>query len=301
MSTAEGIISVPDMSGDQRVRVFRRPLTDLEEFAGMEVGAYVIITHRYLIVLDTLLCPEDMVAVMGEAQDALAGRQLLVVNSHADWDHSWGNAYFTTQHAAPILAHQHCRTRLESVEAKTELADYQRRYPVFQNVVLVPPTLTFSSTMTIHGGDLTIALFSAPGHSTDHIAAWIPELHLLLAFDAVEQPIPIIDTSVGVQPMFTTLERFLALEPQRVLCSHGKTTSIALVKENLAYLRTIERRSRTLLEKHRPTQAELEHASTLINYPLAEVIAGFSEPIDCTFYGWAHNNNVRCVLEWLMG
>src|SRR5690242_8280422 len=148
MATTEGIISLPDMSGDGRVRVFRRPLADLEEFAGMEVDAYGIITNRYLIVLDTLLCPEDMAVVMGEVQDALAGRQLLVVNSHADWDHSWGNAYFTTQHAAPILAHEHCRTRLESVEAKTELVDYQHRYPVFQNVVLVPPTLTFSSTMT---------------------------------------------------------------------------------------------------------------------------------------------------------
>ena len=221
-------------------------------------------------------------------------------DSHADWDHSWGNAYFTAQHAAPILAHAHCRTRLESAEAKTELADYQHRYPVFQNVVLVPPTLTFSSTMTIHGGDLTIALFSAPGHSTDHIAAWIPELRLLLAFDAVEKPIPIIDTSAGVQPMFTTLERFLALEPQRVLCSHGKTTSIAMVKENLAYLRTIESRSRSLLQRHRPSQAELEHASKLINYPFAEVIAGLSEPIDHSFYGWAHDNNVRCVLQWLM-
>ena len=300
MSTTADIISIPEMSGDRRVHVFRRRLTGLEEFKGMEVDAYVIITHRYFIVLDTLLCPEDMAVVMGEVQDALAGRQLLVVNSHADWDHSWGNAYFTTQHAAPILAHEDCRTRLESVEAKTELADYQRRYSVFQKVVLVPPTLTFSSTMTIHGGDLTIALIPAPGHHSDHIAAWIPELRLLLAFDAVEQPIAIIDTSAGVQPMFTTLERFLALEPQRVLCSHSKMTSIALVKENLAYLRTIERQSRILLERHRPTQAELEHASMLINYPFAEVIAGFSEPIDRSFYGWAHDNNVRCILQWLM-
>lgn len=301
MSTTEGIVAVPEMSDDWRVRTFRRTLTELEEFEAMEVDAYVLITQRYLVVLDTLLCPEDIAVVMHEIQDTLAGRQLLVVNSHADWDHCWGNAYFTAQHAAPILAHEHCHTRLESVEAKTELADYQGRYPVFRHVALVPPTFTFSSTMTIHGGDLTIALIPAPGHSNDHIAAWIPELCLLLAFDAVEQPIPIIDTSAGVQPMFTTLERFLALEPQRVLCSHGKTTSIALVKENLAYLRTIERRSHILLERHRPTHAELEHASTLINYPFAEVIAGFSEPIDRTFYGWAHDNNVRCVLEWLMG
>lgn len=300
MPTVDGTVSVPEMSSDKRVRVFRRTLTGLEEFERMEVDAYVVITHRYLVVLDTLLCPEDMAAVMHEVQDALSGRQLLVVNSHADWDHSWGNAYFTAQLSAPIIAHEHCRTRIESEEAKTELADYQHRYPTFQNVALVPPTLTFSSTITIHGGDLTIVLLPAPGHHRDHIAAWIPELRLLLAFDAVEKPVPIIDNSSGVQPMMITLESFLALEPQRVLCSHSKTTSIDVVKENRAYLREIERRSRALLATHRPTQAELEHASILINYPFDEVISGFTEPVDRSFYTWAHDNNVRCILQWLM-
>jgi glyoxylase-like metal-dependent hydrolase (beta-lactamase superfamily II) len=241
-----------------------------------------------------------MAVVMHEVQDALAGRQLLVVNSHADCDHTWGNAYFSAQHAAPIIAHEHCLLRMESEEAKTELEDYQHRYLVFQNVALVPPTLTFTSAMAIHGGDLTLALTPAPGHHTDHIAAWIPELRVLLAFDAVEKPVPVINDAAGVPATFATLERFLALKPLRVLCSHGKTTSIDIVKDNLAYLREIEHRSRALLAAHRPTQTELEHASTLINYPFDEVISGLTEPVDRTFYTWAHDNNVRCVLQWLM-
>ena len=76
----DGVVSVPDMSNDKRVRVFRRTLTGLEGFEGMEVDAYVVITHRYLVVLDTLLCPEDMAVVMHEVQGELAGRQLLVVS-----------------------------------------------------------------------------------------------------------------------------------------------------------------------------------------------------------------------------
>jgi glyoxylase-like metal-dependent hydrolase (beta-lactamase superfamily II) len=104
MSGVDGILAIPAVNGEERVRVFRRALTGLEGFEGMEVDAYVVLTKRYLVVFDTLLCPEDMAIVMHEVQDALAGRQLLVVNSHADWDHTWGNAYFTAQHPAPIIA-----------------------------------------------------------------------------------------------------------------------------------------------------------------------------------------------------
>jgi glyoxylase-like metal-dependent hydrolase (beta-lactamase superfamily II) len=266
----------------------------------MEVDAYVVLTKRCLVVFDTLLCPEDMAIVMHEVQDGLAGRQLLVVNSHADWDHTWGNAYFSAQHPAPIIAHEHCLQRMVSEEAKTDLQDYQQRYPLFQNVALVPPTITFSTTTTIHGGDLRLALIPAPGHSADHIAVWIPEVRVLLAFDAVEKPVPIIQDAAGVPAMFATLERFLAMEPLRVLCSHDKTTSIDIVKDNLAYLREIERRSRVLLAAHGPTQAELEHASLLINYPFDEVISDITDSADRTFYTWAHDNNVRCVLQWLL-
>ncbi|HLJ35748.1 MAG TPA: MBL fold metallo-hydrolase, partial [Ktedonobacteraceae bacterium] len=226
--------------------------------------------------------------------------QLLVVNSHADWDHSWGNCYFSGEHAAPIIAQDYCFVRLQSDETLTELKDYRHRFPVFCNVQLMPPTITFSDHFTIYGGDLTIELIPAPGHHPDHIAAWIPELRLLLAFDAVEKPLPFMEDAASVQPMFATLERFLSLKPERVLCSHGKSTSPALVEGNLAYLREIERRGRSFLRTQAPTNAELEHAATLIGYPFEDVIAGNSEPVDAAFYSWAHDANVRHIVQWLM-
>ncbi|HLI09626.1 MAG TPA: MBL fold metallo-hydrolase [Ktedonobacteraceae bacterium] len=301
MSPIEGITYVPELSSDSRVRVFRSFFAAEGEFDSMQVDAYVVITDRYVVVLDTLLRPEDAAAMMQEegVRNALAGRQALVVNSHADWDHSWGNAYFTAEHASPILAQDYCRIRMLSDEAKAELADYQQRYPLFSSVKLVPPTLTFHRTFTIHGGDLTIQLLPAPGHHADHIAAWIPELRLLLAFDAVEKPLPTLEDATGVQPMFDTLQRFLTLQPQRVLCSHGNSSEPALVNANLAYLREIERRSRALLSHHTLTSAELDHPSQLIGYLFDELVPP-EEDVDRTFYTWAHDHNIRSIIEWLM-
>jgi glyoxylase-like metal-dependent hydrolase (beta-lactamase superfamily II) len=291
---------VPELSSDFRLRVFRRHFNAIEEFEEMEVDAYILISDHYLVVFDTLLCPEDVNLMMQAVQDELAGRKVLVVNSHADWDHAWGNAFFSGERAAPIIAHEYGLLRMQSEEARADLSDYQRRYAIFRHVELVPPTLTFNSRLTIHDDNLTIELFAAPGHQPDHIAAWIPRMSLLLAFDAVEKPLPCIENALAVPAMFATLEGLLALQPQRVLCSHGKTTSPEQVKENLAYLREIERRCRASLQQGRPTQQELEHASKLINYSFDEVTAGSTEAVGRTFYAWAHDANVRYIMQWLM-
>ncbi len=291
---------VPGASGDERVRVFRRVFDIQGAFEGLEVDAYVVVTGHYVLVLDTMLFPEDAAAMMQQVGDAGAGRILLCVNSHADWDHTWGNAYYTGAHTAPIIAHDYCRVRMQSEEARQELAEFRRLEPLFQSVQLVPPTITFSRSLTIHGGDLTIELLAAPGHHLDQIVAWIPELRLLLAFDAVEHPLPSIDGPEGVPLMFDTLERLIALEPMRVLCSHGKTTDPLLVHQNLAYLREIERRSRAYLREHRPTEQEMAHSSHLIAYPFDEAIAGTEGMIDRTYYSQAHEENIAAVLGWLM-
>ncbi len=298
MTVSGAIIPVQEMSTDARVRVFRRTFTDAGEYEGMEVDNYVVLTERYAVVFDTLLCPEDMADLMQMVQPEQ--RQLLVVNSHADWDHAWGNCYFTGGQAAPIIAHKHGLARLQSEEAHAELAEFQQKYSAFRNVVLTPPTLTFTTNMSIHDGDLTIELLHAPGHHTDHIMAWLPDLSLLLAFDTVEMPVPILENAHSVQSMYDTLHHILNLHPQRVLCSHGKTTSSAIVQRNLDYLHEIERRSQLALAHHKPTQEDLEHPETYINYPFDEVIADIHEPIDRTFYTWAHNHNIRCVIEWLL-
>ncbi|HLZ57451.1 MAG TPA: MBL fold metallo-hydrolase [Ktedonosporobacter sp.] len=298
MPTSEGVFEVPEISGDERVRVFRRTLAATDTFDGVEADAYVVITDRYVIVCDTLFCPEDMAVVMDEVRHELTGRQLLVINSHADWDHAWGNNYFSA--FTPIIGHDFTRIRLLSEEAQGQLQDYQRRSPLFQNVVLTPPTITFSRALTLYGGDLTLKLLKAPGHTSDHIAIWLPESRLVLAFDAAEYPLPLLESARSVQMMLSTLQRFLLLQPERILCSHGKTTSITTVQANLDYLREIERRCRTFLADHHPSSTDLEQAALLINYPFDEVVGDIHEPIDREFYAAAHEENVRYIMGWAM-
>ncbi len=302
---------------DTRVRIFRRPFPALEGFAGMHVDAYALFSERYVVICDTLLCPADMEFVMEHIQPELAyveprsiaplqphpdtclatGRQLLVINSHADWDHTWGNGYFTGRLSAPLLAHQHCRVRIQSEEAQAELVAYQTRNAIFQQVVLTPPTLTFTHGLTLYGGDLTFELFPAPGHTSDSIALWIPELRLLLAFNSLEAPFPLLENAASVQPLLSTLQHFVALQPLHVLCSHSKVADSTLVQKNLAYVQKLVHRCRTLLLTHHPTDAELAHASDLIASPFSEFAAEEDGTPSSTFYRQAHEDNIRFIMQ----
>jgi glyoxylase-like metal-dependent hydrolase (beta-lactamase superfamily II) len=294
------VFPVLELSNDGRVRVFRRSIHDLQAFEGMEVDAYIIITDRYLIMLDTMLCPEDVSAMLQSVSTEIIGRSLLCINSHADWDHTWGNCYFTREHSAPIIAQDHCYKRMQSSEAHQELRDFQQLSQTFKNVSLIPPSVTFNQSLTIHDSQMTIELLHAPGHHLDQIVAWIPGIRLLLAFDSAEYPIPLIEGADCVPYMFTTLERLIALQPQRVLCSHGKTTGPDLLKQNLAYIREIEKRCQVLLQSQLPKANDLDNVPEIINYSFDEVVDGAKQTIDYTFYAWAHKNNCQAILQWLL-
>lgn len=265
----------------------------------MAVDAYVVLGAEHVVILDTLLSPSDMDYIMAAIEPELVGKRLLCVNSHADWDHVWGNGFFHGQPATPIIAHERCRQRLTSSEAQETLAEYQSKSRAFDDVSIVAPTLTFATSMTIADSALPIELLHAPGHCLDQIVAWLPGIRLLLGFDAVEKPLPIIAESAYVPLMFSTLQRLADLNPRHVLCSHGNTSSASLAQDNLAYLQEIERRARLFLAGPAPSVLSGQSAATLIGYPSSEMLASLPADSDRTFYGWAHEHNAQTVLTYL--
>lgn len=295
------VFAVPDLPLDPRIRVFRRV------HANLQVDAYNITTERFVIICDTLLCPEDAQILLETVQQDLPGRQLLVFNSHSDWDHVWGNSYFTETHMgtppALIIGHQLAAARLGSAESLAFLHDSQQRDALFKHVVLTPPTLTFDHKLTILGGDLTLEFLHTPGHCPDHCALWLPELRLLLAFDAVEWPLPTIENAHGVSAMQTTLDTLQQLQPQTVLCSHGETTQPHILQDNSSYLQTLKKRCRTVLATQPASALHTQQPSQLIQYPYEEVLGATTQPpiaLDHTFYRDVHEQNIRNVFQWLL-
>jgi Zn-dependent hydrolases, including glyoxylases len=319
MNQESRIFALPNEEIDPRIHIFRRIFINAVDASELQVDAYVLQTQRFLIFCDTLLCPADAAFMAEHVQTiappqspktetaAVTTHQWLVINSHSDWDHVWGNSYFTHhpgQPILPIIGHTNNAARQTAPATLALLEDYKQNNPLFADVIVTPPNIQFGQQMSIDGGDLTLELLHAPGHCADHIAIWLPELRTLLAFDAVEWPFPSIADPASVPAFKETLQRFLWLEPHYVLCSHGSREGVEgrrILKKNYRYLRRLEENCLALLARQQPTEEMIEQldCADLIGFAYDEASAGIQTG-DEAYYRKTHQDNVRHMLRFLL-
>jgi glyoxylase-like metal-dependent hydrolase (beta-lactamase superfamily II) len=293
---AERLELVENGGWDPRIIVLR---------CGRLVDVFMVVTQRYLVVVDTLYGPTLPSELLAAALPYLDERTLLVINTHADWDHAWGNHLFVgadAHHPAPVIATRRCAERLRSDEARERLAQMQRDEPGrFDGTDLTPPTILFEQQLEIDGGDLTLELFATPGHQPDHCSIWIPEIRTLLAGDAAEAPFPFANSAAALPEIRSSLAIMASLNPAAVLYCHAPTDSgPALLESNISYFDTLEKRCRAALAAgappHPPEGADLEELVGLrfedaLPFPTAEP----------KFYRPGHVAHLRMMLEWCAG
>jgi glyoxylase-like metal-dependent hydrolase (beta-lactamase superfamily II) len=283
---------------DKRIRVFR---------AGQEVDCFVLVTQRYIILIDTMATPELAHEMVQTVQPLLKDRQLLVINTHADYDHCWGNSVFASSGGlfpAPIIGHEQMLKRLRSEQMETYLREQQQADRRFANVRLVEPTITFSSRMCIDGGDLTLELLPTLGHTADHISIWIPQLRVLLAGDAAEHPIPEVSDAASLPILRTSLSQLINLDAVQVLPCHGGTTSPDILTQNLAYFSALENQIRHIITTGQiPTHwQEDENLPARLDLSYEKVVPAREDLSDemQAFYHQSHLKAVRAMLELLL-
>lgn len=254
---------------DPRVRAFR---------IGALVTSFAVISQRYVVLIDTLINHEAATFALDQVRDALDGRQLLIVNTHADWDHSWGNAIFAgpaALHPATIIAHRLCGERMRSAEMRAGLADMQQQAPDdFGAVQIQPPTITFDQHLAIDGGDLSFELFPTPGHQPDHISVFVPQIRTLFAGDAAEVPLPYVAHADTLPELRASLATLAAYDADIVLYCHAPgRTDCEVIRDNIAYFGDLERRTRMAVEAGNvpTTLGAADDIERLIGFPSNDV------------------------------
>lgn len=241
------------------------------------VRCHLIDTENFTVVYDTLLGPLSGSFLARRA--AQRGKPVLVINSHSDWDHYWGNQCFS----APILGLQMTAERILGDFGKAELSKKREEHPSYAAVELVAPNVRLQGETTLCGGDLTLQLLHTPGHRPDHLALYIPEIKTLLPGDAVETPFALldeVDPESDLGQMEATLARFLTLDIHWLLCNHAPPQAGKdLVKGNLEFYQKLR------------TQASLSDSveSLIRQFP-------YAGPADADFYRKDHAR--ICQAAW---
>ncbi len=184
---------------------------------------------------DSLTRPADM----APANEVLSGMPYFLVYSHGDWDHVWGTAGLAGQCLA-IAAHSSCLSRFRQ-EIPATLARKQLEEPGhWDRVRLVPPNITFERLLTLDLGGVTLELHHLPGHTRDSVIGWLPEWGVFLGGDAIETPLPVVNSAGLTRPWLAGLESW-AGRPELVqsIPSHGRAPGRESLDLTIEYLRAL--------------------------------------------------------------
>lgn len=147
----------------------------------VQVTAGVIVTEAGLVVIDTLLYPEETQQIKQFIENRLKQPVRCVINTHHHADHTTGTSQFR---GATVIAHCLCREILDT-RGRESLRRLKENSVDMEAVELVLPDIVFDERMSFHIGGKTFHLEHSPGHSDDSITVWVEEDNILFAADTV--------------------------------------------------------------------------------------------------------------------
>ena len=193
-------------------------------------NVYIIFGDEHVFVLDTFLGNDSMKVVQRLIKEEGCARTPVVVfNSHADYDHYWGNGAFGR---AIVIGHELCRERIlnEGKASLTKYTEHQRG-----EVQLVPPNQTFQDVLSFNKEQ--IRFIHSPGHTLDSSTCVDQQDRVLFVGDNVESPIPYLNHA-NFDDYISTLESYLEIDWKYLIAGHDpllETTE--LLNQNIEYLR----------------------------------------------------------------
>ena len=188
--------------------------------------------HR-VYVCDTFIGPEPMKQISKIIRErGHQDKPIVVFNSHADWDHMWGNCFFKD---ATILAHHECRKRMEIEGEKWLKKFYDQR---LGEVILTPPTTLFDTNYVFDDDD--IEFFYSPGHTIDSASCYDRREKILFVGDNIESSAPYVN-SLDFDTYISTLENYLQREWKYIVPGHDPVQDDgSLVHANIEYLKLLK-------------------------------------------------------------
>ncbi len=214
------------------------------------------------LLVDTLF-DEPLTAVMlGAIEDATGiapeGIRSLV-NTHANGDHTHGNALVANAEVIASAAAAHEMTELtpETMAqlkvggAAGALGDAGRYFAEifapfdFASSRGRAPTRTFDQRLDLRVGDCAVELHMlGPAHTSGDVLAWLPAERIVFTGDLLFADCTPVMWAGPVGNWFAACERILALDALHIVPGHGPMTDAAGVRRMQEYLLYVDRETR---------------------------------------------------------
>jgi glyoxylase-like metal-dependent hydrolase (beta-lactamase superfamily II) len=159
----------------------------------LEINICVIRDGDDLLLVDTRSSPVEAAELEADLQVFAPARVRTLVNTHAHFDHTFGNQQFGPGNAydVPIYGHHLLPAHLERYE-RPRLAAWHEGTGgepdrAWQDLRITGPTRLVSDTEPVRVGDRTVILHAlGPGHTDTDLVLHVPDAHTWIVGDVVE-------------------------------------------------------------------------------------------------------------------
>ncbi len=194
-----------------------------------QTTTHVILGEHRVYVCDTFLGTDSMKKVEKVLhKEGVKGQEIVVFNSHADWDHIWGNCYFGN---SPIIGHTSSRKRVaeEGEKLLEKWKDSKQG-----DVILTPPNLLFQHRL--YFADDAVEFYHTPGHTIDSSSCYDQKDKVLFVGDNVESDVPYVN-SLDFDTYIASLKGYLEKDWIALVPGHDPVQfDDRLVRSNMEYL-----------------------------------------------------------------
>ncbi|MGL6235321.1 MAG: MBL fold metallo-hydrolase [Segniliparus sp.] len=244
------------------------------------------------LLIDTLWDPA-LTARMLATAPVPAETISVVVNTHGDGDHCWGNQLVAGKRiiaaegaaddmaefdpralaalgrvgsfAAPLLERIPPRARIPGVKPAAAFMGFLRdtgRYS-FRGVRLTLPTESFADSLSLDVGGRRVELVKVgPAHTRGDLLVHVPDVGVVFAGDILFSGVTPIMWAGPAENWIAALDRVLAFEPKTVVPGHGPVGEAGAATALRAYWEFVLREG---ADRHRAGQSALAAAEAMVN------------------------------------
>ncbi len=219
-----------------------------------QVTAGVVLTTEGVVLIDTLVFPEETLGIRRFVENRLKSTVRYVINTHFHADHTTGTSFFPE---ATVVSHELCRSLLEQ-RGRESIERLKASSGEMRDVDLVLPQIVFSTgSFSLHLGDKVFEMWATPGHSPDSIVCLVKDDRVLFAADTLMAIPYFVDGSYD--DFLTSLEGLRNGNFENVVEGHGEVILRGEIEEkiesDIAYLRALKAEVDTALASKDPDRA----------------------------------------------
>lgn len=234
-----------------------------------------IVTKEGAVVIDTPMVPAD--AKEWKRQIELLAPVKYIIINEAHIDHYCGSCYV----GGTVIGTEETYNALKNAKVEEFIGTLSMLAPDSPKPDLSfyfrSPEITIESEATLHLGDHTIRILSAPGHTPKQLAVYVPEERVLFTSDNINLEMPIFISSLPGE-WIDSLDRLSELDVDYVIPGHGEisdTSAFKIMKDKIQlWVEVVGGAIKEGLDLEETRQKIME-AKEFSDIPKEEPMAGF--------------------------